>query len=630
MTDGRKRDEGMRDHGKFHKLKYLAGGVTGAAACSMLYMLPVLDEYETSEYSFVNGMQIFAKGLNGYGIVWSMLALFLAYFMHRTQTVRRENRMPQMKLLTLISVLFGILNTAGLFMHFMDGLPVGRGAAMLLLGILAAAGWALIFYHAAVWFLLGFEKNSGTCGWEISDRKLFRYSLLLILLFWLPWIIAYYPASMDNDVIFQLNTATGHMPKINHHPWFSSVVLASFYRVGLALGNENAGIFLYVLVRDLLIAAVFSRIIVFLKQAGSPKILVISAMLYYAVTPVWGAYAKHAFKDTAGTGLFCWFLLSLTLALTKEMRGADSPACWLETGLAGTFAALFRGNFIYAILPAVLCTGIYLGSRKKKARAGILIASTMLCFVYNQYIFRYEHVAKGSIVEALAIPMQQTARVAARERDRMTAQETEGLSKFWDLDELGEAYNPILFDPVKWAIHIQEGTDNREYAKIWISMFPNHKQAYAEALIAQNYGYYSFTPKRAYWEGGWNSNMTIFNWIGSQLPWKEYYDFHYTEAFEFPRQVLHNWASMWDKIPVLNLTDTIALYTWSIVLTGYYLLRKKSYIFLLPVFAVLLLITSCMAAPANDCFRYFAPAAASFPLVLALGFYRESDGDTVQ
>jgi hypothetical protein len=84
------------------------------------------------------------------------------------------------------------------------------------------------------------------------------------------------------------------------------------------------------------------------------------------------------------------------------------------------------------------------------------------------------------------------------------------------------------------------------------------------------------------------------------------------------RQTFDKWADVWDNLPVLSLTDTIAFYTWFIVLIGYILWKNRCWSGLIPIVAELLMITTCMASPVNDCFRYYAPVAASTPALLSL------------
>ena len=42
------------------------------------------------------------------------------------------------------------------------------------------------------------------------------------------------------------------------------------------------------------------------------------------------------------------------------------------------------------------------------------------------------------------------------------------------------------------------------------------------------------------------------------------------------------------------------------------------YLRLLPLVAMGILILTCIASPVNDCFRYYAPIAASFPASVVL------------
>ena len=100
---------------------------------------------------------------------------------------------------------------------------------------------------------------------------------------------------------------------------------------------------------------------------------------------------------------------------------------------------------------------------------------------------------------------------------------------------------------------------------------------------------------------------------------EEFPELHYENAdLDNAREAMQQWTTVWDNTLFLSLTDVIALYTWLTVLIGWILIRKKKYIYLLPVIMVELLILTCIASPVNDCFRYFAPVAASLPMLLAI------------
>ena len=49
------------------------------------------------------------------------------------------------------------------------------------------------------------------------------------------------------------------------------------------------------------------------------------------------------------------------------------------------------------------------------------------------------------------------------------------------------------------------------------------------------------------------------------------------------------------------------------VLLGWLLWKRRAWDKLIPIFACLLMVLTCVASPVNDCFRYFVPVAAAFP-----------------
>ena len=599
-------------------IKYLVCGLLVSLAFSFQYSFPALEERDITSSAFINAMSLFAKWINGYGIHWTVAVIGIAYLAFRTEKKCSEKNLVIIWSLAVISVLFGLLNTIGLCMHFKNELPFLEGGIKLFATIPVIFGWSLLFYITALWILWWIEEEKDYRVSWISEKKLFWSSAAIIMAFWLPWIIIFYPASMDNDVFYQLDTVLGYMPKSNHHPWFASKVLTFFYLIGERSGSQNLGIFLFILVRDVLMALIYAKGIVFLKRNGARKITIVLTVLFYSVTPVWGAYAKHAFKDTFAAALFCWFILEISSLIQKEKAGKDSLADWIVTGAAGCVASLFRNNIIYAVVPSAALLIAYIVVCKKKVLKAVILASCIsLYFLYNHYIFTYEGVQKGEEVEALSMPFQQTARVVALHHDELSRGEKIAISKFWDYDSIPEKYNPIISDPIKDTFRPVEGVDSKDYLMLWMVMFPEYPREYFEAAFAQSYGYYSFTPKRAYWEGNYNSNMVLFHWIGTLFP-SEAFDFHYLKIFDFPRNVLAKWADIWDRLPWLNLTDTIAAYTWMTVLVGWCLLKRRRFAEFIPVVAALFLILTCIASPVNDCFRYFAPVAASVPVIIAL------------
>lgn len=291
--------------------------------------------------------------------------------------------------------------------------------------------------------------------------------------------------------------------------------------------------------------------------------------------------------------------------------------------MTALLTSLFRNNCIYAILPTTIIL-LFLLIRHRKYIKYSLIILLFICgyFFFNYAIINFGNVNPGSKAEFLSIPFQQTARTVKIHGSNLTIDEKKGINDILQYDLLAEVYNPILSDPVKGGAKLdgKEG-DSRQiynYLKLWARMLISHPVTYAEAAIGQSYGYYAFTPNLPEQSGNWNSGMTIFDWIGCNGEFDDNFDFHFIDKLSPVRQILHAWAKVWDKIPLLCLTDICALYTWGIIIIFFYLLNKKMYLRLLPLVAMGILILTCIASPVNDCFRYYAPIAASFPASVVL------------
>lgn len=634
-------------------------GIFLASVFLACYSISEVADEDLANGTIVTVLAETSQWLDGYGIVWTFLALAVAVVLYWTW-LHWKNREEKLQWrLIILSLVFGAANVAGLCMYNMDALPVSVGKAWMVMAVLFTVGWAIAFYVAAYWFLWLLEhklcvlssdrekeqwdgsvsesearsaKNGAGArgGWKrlaaVLDCHIGLAAFFVILLCWLPWIILYYPASMDNDVYWMLASFLGDIPKTNHHPWFASCVLGVFYKLGVRLGSENLGIFLFVLVRDILIAAIYAGCVRLLKKSGVRRAVCVIALLFYAVTPVWGAYAKHAFKDTFSAALFCLYIVSMIVLIRKVRRAQASTLDFLGYGIIALLTSLFRNNCIYSVFPITLLLLVWL-LKKRERWYRLLLVFVCLCmyFVYNQYIFNVAGVSKGDLSESMSIMLQQTARTIKYRGDEISEEERETINGYLIYDELAEVYDPILSDPIKSRLQSdQEDGATVNYLTTWAKMFFEYPVTYLEAFVGQSYGYYAFTPKHEYWEGNWNANMTIFDWIGSN-GWDYGYNFYYAGDWESARQVLDKWADVWQEIPVLNLTNTIAFYTWSIVLIGYYIRKKKRFGDLLPILALLVMVLTCMASPVNDCFRYYAPVAASAPALLALLDKREND-----
>lgn len=526
-----------------------------------------------------------------------------------------------------LCALFGLLNASGLFLYFAKRLP-GTFPEILLF-LLITLVFSLIFLVCGKW-LVFFDVNKTAIPYVPPKFYTFLSShgflaiALFIFLCWLPWIIVYYPASIEWDTYNPIMQFLGMEEKTNHHPWFYAAMVGTFYKFGVSIGSKNLGMFLYVLIRDVICALLYGRIVYKLEKYGVNRLFCFLVMLFYAVTPVWGAYAKIAFKNTFAAAVFAMMIM----CAIDLVRGIDAQHSLMPSafgiGFFGLLFCLHINNGICVFLPISILLIIALAVRLRKEFL-ILCAFLLIFGVYHHVIINVLDVRPSSAQEVMAIPMQQLSRTVRDNYSSFTGEELDMVKEYAEPEAISGAYDPLISDPVK-SIWVNEHTKASRSLKLWLYMGIRYPKSYLEALIAHSYGYYAFTPREEEGAGNLNTGMTIFDWVKDPR-FPDEFTCDYIDAFELPRQILSKWAKIWDKIPVINLTDAIPLYTWLTVISGYIVLRKKKYLELIPVLAMLIMIATCVASPVNGCFRYFCPVAAALPAFLGLESFRGVKGE---
>ncbi len=600
--------------------------LTVVISCS--YTMPVITNVIKQNGKVFVILLKLTSWISAYGIFWSVVAIGIATGLYRTASAGILIAGKSRLLLVIISILFGFLNVGGLSLYYMDALYPAKGLSWFVFSIILSFGWAILFYTAAVWllWLMGNKlfKEYNTTLQQQNENKLSLLAFLdqhilitafvVIIIGWLPWVILFYPASMENDVYWMLASYFEYIPKTNHHPWFATCVLAFFYKIGIWAGNTNIGVFLFVICRDLIIAIIYANCVRLLKNSGIRKSIYVCVMLFYAFTPVWGAYAKHGFKDTFAAALFCLYITVFVLLIKKVEAQTDGWYDYILYGLTGVIASFWRNNIIYCVIPATVVLLVYLHIKKvglQKILAVLVCVS--LYFGYNTYIYKVVGVNRSPSRESMSVLVQQTARTVRDHSGELTEEDKRAIDAYLGYNGLAKRYKPIFADPVKGGIH----GSTKKYLKTWLMLGLRYPLTYVEAAYCMSYGYVAFTPKQPAGSNNGNSGMSLFHGIGSAMFPKLVHE-SFIKEWNNGRQILIQWSNLWEKIPVVNLTNTIAAYTWLAVLLSIYLLIHKRFGRMIPFVAMFLMVLTCMASPVNDCFRYFAGFAAALPVTLIL------------
>ena len=98
----------------------------------------------------------------------------------------------------------------------------------------------------------------------------------------------------------------------------------------------------------------------------------------------------------------------------------------------------------------------------------------------------------------LSIPLQQIARVEKYHKDSLDINTIYQINKFFNVENIGEKYNPVLSDPVKTEFKNEVFKDNKiEFVKLWGKLLLRYPKDYIESFISNSYGYYY--PEAKHW-----------------------------------------------------------------------------------------------------------------------------------
>ena len=620
-------------------------GVLCAVTLSAVITVP---DWETARADLLIGMQYETTGLDldavpGWlaalvmlhqnfpldGWAWGPAAAGLAVLLC---WVRGQREAKPKRTELVLSIIFGIAEVLGLSICKLGSWAfVFKNPYHLCVGVLCMAGYAVLFYHA-VWGLYALLGRSRTGGEDFPQTRFAawfakapgRASSLLIGAAWLPWVAVFWPGSVDWDSWGQISQVLGVQEMTAHHTVLSTWLHGWLFRLGRALGSDNLGVFLYIVLQFLVCAWVFGQVTAFAARLGCSRGVQYAVTAFFALDPVWGAFIQTQVKDTLYTGLFVLFVLKTADLLLFPQEWQGSRPRLIDYAVLGVLCCLLRKNGIYAVVPMLLASAFTVSEKRlRRPVLAVLLAVCIGSFGFDTFTEKVLDIPAGSVGEALSVPMQQTARYIRDYGNEVTDDERTAIEKVLDYDAIAQSYMPELSDGVKQNYKNPGKGDLARYMLVWAKMLLKHPVCYFEATHANSHGYYTITKCRAI-----NDYYTFNNDICMEM---SEMNVHYLDKSGYLRYAFVQALSAFEKLPLVGLTTSIGFMAWLTAVLGLWLARCKAKP-VLPVFIGLgIFWLTCIASPVNDCMRYFLPVAGCLPLVFCLAavFSREKSEITV-
>lgn len=506
------------------------------------------------------------------------------------------------------------------YYKFSSAILIFGNIYLFLLSFIIAIGYFILFRYLLSYIFNYFDKLSlrdilkNNKFFEFFNKHIFLFSLSFIIICWLPYIIAFYPAILSPDPSFQIMQFFGIWTKYNeysvmidpsviitnHHPVLHTLILGGCVNIGKLLNNINFGLFLCSLIQIIFLSTTFAYSIKYLRELKISIKYCFIILLIYALVPMFPFYSMSLVKDVIFSCFVMWFIIYLH----RILKGFKVNYILYSLIIIGTI--LFRHNG-YHILIFTFVLMFFMFRKKWKFVLISLLSIILVYNCYNKVILPAFHVTPGSVREILSVPFQQMARTYKEHKNGFDEDDLSVIDNILDISDLDTRYDESISDPVKNKFNKYTTDDElMEYFGVWLKYLFKYPVTYIDATVNNVYGY--FYPLKTNWY--------IYHKYDTRIVDKGF-DYHYNSLSDM-RKVLSDFGVSYPKIPIIGLISNIGFNVWGLFVLLTYSLYKKKYnalTLLLPSFGLLLI---CILSPVNCYFRYALPFIFAIPFMFGL------------
>lgn len=478
------------------------------------------------------------------------------------------------------------------------------------------------FYPLATYGMQYFSEKKNNVRETETTKQHFFVCWLLLFLCWLPVFLAFYPGAFVYDAqdeymqVLTRNFST-------HHPLVHVLLLGGLVQVGFKfLGSVNGGIALYTLLQMLIVSAVCSYCLQYVrKKLGTAWEK--AAFLFFAFFPVIPMYAVCSAKDTLFTAALLLVVLSMEQAISAKKeekcrnikdglekennnfktrkRKEKSNVYLIILFLASVAMNILRNNGLYAYVVCFIILLFYTIFLKRNLRKPVIIMAAAICasILLSKGLTVLCHADTSENQEILTVPIQQLARTYQYSPEVFTESQIEILHEILP-EEVLQHYTARCSDNVKYKFNNENYDKNpRKYQQLWWYGLKNKPVTYLNAWFLTSYGYwypdainnvyqgngvFTFTYKDSSYFGFETEEPGVRQ---SKFPWLEE---------QYRRMSLELYQQ---KVPGLSMFFSPGFYFWIYVFAFFIFIYRKNWDKVLSWSLVLLVVATLLLGPTS-------------------------------
>lgn len=541
----------------------------------------------------------------GNSIIYILLFAIFCVSIYKTLQVK-EKRLVICTL--IISILFSLFEVIGFSIDTTKSLDciissktVFLNSVIKFIGIATIIYIVILFLYEKVIPAIN-QKEDKTIRLFKNKKSSFFILWGIIMLVWLPYFLKYCPAIITPDSLDQIYQTQGINVLSNHHPVFHTFIIAIALNIGKLIGNYNVGVAIFTVFQMLVLSAIFTFTLYTMSKKNINNGIKIGTFIFFAFYPVFGMYSITIWKDIPFAIVMLLFILQLVDLVYNETEFLNSKKKQIFLIISMILVIMFRNNGIYvALLTIPFLLWFYRKSIKKLLP--ITMIPVIFYLLYTGPVFKILNIKKGSVREALSIPLQQFVRVLKDRGDELTDKQKQSIYNFLPQENIVDLYNPTLSDPVKACFDDEYFSNNKfEFITTWAGLVFGYPVEVVEAFLCNNYGYWY--PEARNWVV---SRVIMENELGIKAT-----SMIENKTLDFMDELIDN-----RDIPVISFIFSIGFMFWIDLICVMYMIYKKQYkklLIFIPIFAVWL---TTIASPVFCEYRYVFSMVVTLPIIIA-------------
>ena len=320
---------------------------------------------------------------------------------------------------------------------------------------------------------------------KIKDFAASKHGLLIIwvviLLCWLPYLLAYFPSVYGYDGPRQVTEFVTH--NINsHHPVLHT------YLLGITIGKLKnpwwLGAAVYSALQTLILSFALASISTFIAKYSRTLLLPLGSLLAFALLPFYPIMAVTTTKNVIFTALF----ILLEIQLIKIAWEKDYFNNWRDILLFGvisflSMAFLKQAMYVYVLTVFILCCLL------KHNRKHLLLTAVITVGIFMLYSgpflssLNVTNNRDDAIKESLSIPECQIARAVVRHPRDYQGRQLREVKKF--IPDYSNYRGPLeaISDPVKSTFNAKAvRQEPGRFIKLYFTVGRKHPSEYVNAF----------------------------------------------------------------------------------------------------------------------------------------------------